>query len=238
MELKRISKKLIASLMLTIIVLAQFSNYRFVTEAAVIAKADSLKLALSEKNPETNWGYSINGNKKIWNIVDKTTGKSGSNLYCIKAEYGETWLGTPTTTVTYDKSYNAYELSSTNLTTSNTANTLIKSTANYSALLWIADNVFMPGENKTTFLSKMGITWDADEEMYVLPNTDLIGEEEFPTDDDIIAVQQAAIWYYTNYKVGSDSTYNLLNNDSWLKYIANGTTDYNQLSQNANYGEG
>ena len=124
--LKKFSKKFIASLIMSIIVLAQFSNYRFESEAAVITTGDqdNLYLALSETNPESDdgWGYSIGnpgepGGNNIWNIVSyetatSTEAKNGSNLYCIKAEYGTTWEDNakPGTRVTYNKSYDLSSL--------------------------------------------------------------------------------------------------------------------------------
>ena len=237
MEIKRISKKIVASLIVSIIILAQFSNYRFETEAAVITGNEKLYLALSDSNPEKSngIGYAINdpnnnpnAGSVIWNIVSydsktATTGKNGSNLYCIKAEYGQTWQAEQNTAakVEYNNSYNVASLSRQNETNSEVVKDLIKSEY-FNEILFLIDNMYIPEEdNKTLFLTNMGFEpQDGDDAgMYKIPGTiDLVGEDDFPTDEDIVAVQQAAIWYYTNFKVGNKSVFNQKDKTQWLNF--------------------
>lgn len=55
------------------------------------------------------------------------------------------------------------------------------------------------------------------------------------TEDDIIAVQQAVIWYFTNY---DETKYNLLENASWLSYVTDTTTTYTSLNDYRPNGQG
>ena len=137
------------------------------------------------------------------NVNDKVT--NPRNLYCIKAEYGTSWTGTSggeSTIVKYNLSYNLEtqrEEILNKLTNSNAdkvvKNLLTPEKGAYKQVLWILDNAYIPGEtDKETYLAKLNVD-----------TSDTIVQEI--TDDDIIAIQKMAIWYFTNYVIHDDINY-------------------------------
>ena len=161
-------------------------------------------------------GYAVGdpttfGGNYIWeinqynsnNVNDKVT--NSRNLYCIKAEYGTSWTGVSggeNTIVKYNLSYDLEKqredilgkLDSSNAS-SVVKNLLTPEKGAYKQVLWILDNAYIPGEtNKSDYLKKLNVAL-AD------------SEDEEITDDDIIAIQKMAIWYFTNYIIHDDITY-------------------------------
>ena len=161
-------------------------------------------------------GYAVGdpttfGGNYIWeinqynsnNVNDKVT--NPRNLYCIKAEYGTSWTGVSggeNTIVKYNLSYDLEKqredilgkLDSSNAS-SVVKNLLTPEKGAYKQVLWILDNAYIPGEtNKSDYLKKLNVAL-AD------------SEDEEITDDDIIAIQKMAIWYFTNYIIHDDITY-------------------------------
>ena len=253
MKLQKLIQKLIASLLLTIIVINNLEGLKIVTDAITINSkdGDNLHLGLSAVGNGIGYGIDMTSSgtegKYIWNIKSYETASASSNsvvtsnLYCIKAGFGYTWenLKQPNAVLTYDQStFNENAVD-----------------GYYNEILWIIDHMYIPQEdNKEKFLKSIGIELyeDAEYKLYYY-NPDLTPEYDYTdlssgneyaytlTDDDIVAVQQAVIWYYTNYKV-NPSTYGIYNklgkNSSWLKYTTNGT-NYSELSSlNRTSGEG
>lgn len=75
-------------------------------------------------------------------------------------------------------------------------------TKNYNSICWIVDNMYLPKhenatEMKTELLQNVQ-KYAEEKEMLNLGESMLI-EESLLTDDDIEAIQQVAIWYFTNY---------------------------------------
>ena len=137
------------------------------------------------------------------NVNDKVT--NPRNLYCIKAEYGTSWTGTAggeNTIVKYNLSYDLEKQREdilNKLTNSNSGtvvkNLLTPEKGAYRQILWILDNAYIPGEtNKEEYLAKLEVD-----------TSDTIVQEI--TDDDIIAIQKMAIWYFTNYVIHDDINY-------------------------------
>ncbi|MCI8700426.1 MAG: Cys-Gln thioester bond-forming surface protein, partial [Clostridia bacterium] len=253
MKLQKLIQKLIATLLLAIIVINNLEGLKIVTDAITINSndGDNLHLGLSAVGNGIGYGIDMTSSgtegKYIWNIKSYATASASSNsvvtsnLYCIKAGFGYTWenLKQPNAVLTYDQSIfseNAVD-------------------GYYNEILWVIDHMYIPQEeNKEEFLKSIGIELYEDSEYklyYYNPDltpgydyTDLSSGNEYIytlTDDDIVAVQQAVVWYYTNYKVNPSTygVYNKLgNNASWLKYTTNGT-NYSELSSlNRTTGEG
>ena len=166
------------------------------------------------KNPLANGSTteSIVGTK-IWNIkkyssnVVDENGIDG-NFYCVRAGIGfQNTAEIATYNITYDLKTEQAALAS-------SGNTVLQSIANngyYNNLLALTDIIYLKGvstaEEKTALLTQAGI--DAEDYTVSL------------TDDDIEAVQQAAIWYYTNH---DDALFDKVfdnygeNKTSWLFY--------------------
>ena len=101
----------------------------------------------------------------------------------------------------------------------------------YNQILWILDNAYIPGTtNKEEYLKKFNAVYD-------------VAVGDTLTDEDIIAIQKMVIWYFTNYIIHDDITYNPSNRweiynqtdsetGSWLKI-----TNDNWATQ-ASIGEG
>ena len=160
---------------------------------------------------------------KIWNIVKYTTESSNDptegNYYCVKAGVG---FSDTHKRATYNL---AFDLKTEREEIAKHA-TVLEELVNggyYNHLLAMVDLLYLPGvsteEQKEALLTSAGIdkrAWD-----FSL------------TDDDIKAVQQAAIWYYTNYGEYPDEDekgkYDKYNKTGWLNYTTNGT-DYTSLS--------
>ena len=160
------------------------------------------------------------------------------NLYCIKAGYGEAWNPENNgTIVPYNLSYDLQDdrAKLVELLSKGTkeANDLVLELLDdengcYRELLWILDNSYIAGKtNKDKFLEKIGIKKDADG--YYNEATDK-GYDFILTDDDIKAVQEAAIWYFTNYVLDGEESYNQLGNTDWLTVTEDGAT-YSSLSE-------
>ena len=242
MKKQSLLKKIISSIMVAIIVLGQFSSYKFISIAETVkVEDDQVYLSLSKTN-ENGFGYAFGMNthggngEHIWNIVASedeqgTNSKYTSNFYCIKAEYSDTWdvNGTPETLVKYNKNYElpleqrvGWEISDEVLA------------GEYkNEILWLIDNLYIPGEateeDFNEYLNSAGIFYDEYAKAYYYTVTEgsndytdlhsaaLRNYKQTVTDEDIVAVQQAAIWYYTNY----GETFNQKGIAPWLQY----TTD-------------
>ena len=169
-----------------------------------------------------NMGYSIKkpnnhltidqGNK-IWEIVKyNSNNESDTNystdltLYCVKAGVGFRELSTDQTTgsskpaikrATYTTAYNLLRDKAELLSLKDTNKTLysLVSTDNYYGILALADLMYIP--EKSTAQEKTELINAALKANNINPanyNTSL-------TDEDVDAVQQAALWYFTNYWV-------------------------------------
>ena len=153
---------------------------------------------------ESGMGYSIgdpgvNGTTgpaaKIWNIVQysgpNTDDPTETNVYCIKAGVGfvsgEGIKGTQEYNVKFDMYTERQAIAAQN----SVLNGLVNG-GHYNELLALANLIYIPGESteeeKTQLIENAGIY----QEQYP-------SEEYYLTDDEIESVQQAAMWYFTNY---------------------------------------
>ena len=159
---------------------------------------------------------------KIWNIV-QYSGPSASNytetnVYCVKAGYGFTTGAGTDEIQEYDVKFDMY----TDRASIAAQNDVLNGLANgghYYELLALLNIIYLPGESteaeKDQLLTNAGIYQEQYPELFRL------------TDDEIEAVQQAAIWYFTNADEGEK--YNKYNNTAWLWYTEDGR-DYSNLS--------
>jgi len=236
-------KKLVSSILVAIIVLGQFSSYRLISKAETINVEDGpVYLSLSKTNENGN-GYALDMNsqggegKYIWSIMSSQSSSSelvqASNIYCIKAEYGESWAEDPSIRVKYNKSY---ELPLEQQSEQDVANeVLMKEYKNQ--ILWLIDHLYIEGEsNLSTYLKDAGIIFEEGYGYSYVPSeghdyTNIVSTDTYAEtvlEDDIIAIQQAALWYYTNY---SDQVYNKAGVADWIQYT-NGTLLENTTGQN------
>ena len=204
MKLKKVVIALIAFVM-AISVISAFSN----------VKADGTEYTLGiVRIRKSGYGYALdsdaahNPKKTVWKIISNNGGSIDYNkaLYCIRAEqgFGDSWTtGNASNTVTYKEIGDLR----TNRDTISSAYNQIPMMANsttYSKVLWILDNIYIPGTtDKETFLKTIPVKSFVDEDSDVWTEMKLTTSElDDLTDDDIETVQQLAIWYFTN----SDNT--------------------------------
>lgn len=197
-------------------------------------------------------------NAYIWNITtyDSASATSASreqrNLYCIKANYGESWNNNKDTKVAYNLSYDLQadrqNLLNKIVGNDNDADSVVKrlltEEGHYRELLWILDNSYIEGQtDKKEFLNKAGIKYNETDKLYYYKAVDgydysdlVAGGSEYNDanlikDSDIKAVQRAVIWYYTNYMedTTNDAVFNQKAKTDWLNITSDGTT-YQELS--------
>ena len=246
MKVKKILLSIIS--MLVLISLALTSK--------VFAADVSVYFGIIQKGP-SGWGYAIgdptNRGSQIWNIVkykgsNKASGYDWKDAYCARAGRG---LGNMTTGVADTEVHNyvnAFNMRTEKETILNygsdatlngqvnrilpTANTKIAGTevTCYDAILSVADLVYLREDaNKDSYKEElMTKALEKTVNQYSDYNYKI-------TEDDIIAVQQAVIWYFTNY---DETKYNLLENASWLSYVTDTTTTYTSLNDYRPNGQG
>ena len=204
--------------------LANVLGYKVSAEPA----ASTLYFGITEMRPATNMGYALgnpnSGAEKIWNIMQYSNSNyndpTETSVYCIKADVG---FSDDNRTQVYDISYNMKTDRTAILNQNNVLEGLVNG-GQYNNLLALADLLYVPGvsteSEKEQLLEKSGA-------MDILRAQYLEEVEEYHlTNDDIEAVQQAAIWYFTNY---GDENYNKYGKSGWLYYTTN-SIDYTSLS--------
>ena len=274
MKKKKVSI-LIAVIAIVAFLLSYIISYANTGETIYVnlTKLDTNGIGYGIGNPAngTNESGASTTSAYIWNITtydtasSTTVSKNQRNLYCIKANYGNSWNTNKDTKVAYNLSYDLQSdrnlLLSNIVDNSNDADdvvrTLLSESGYYREILWILDNSYIEGQTeKNDFLSSIGIKYDATEDRYfyepisgydyssyVSGNSTAFGytSDHLITDADIKAVQRAAIWYYTNYSQNNtnDAIFNNKNSSSdWLTITTNGS-DYQQLANyNQTTGEG
>ena len=198
--------------------------------------------------------------------------KLATNFYCLNATKGASWgevslSGTPEYTASYDMIKDKSEIESLTTTYSNTVK------QNYTQLMWILDHIHVDGGiSVKNLLAKAGIEEDSEDGIYYYnykknPNsvfsdtsTDLYrnlygnmdgyyitkdgAKKEVLLSKELVeSVQQAAIWYYTNYKGYNDSRFNCYTNSGstspkeWLRYDINPNINNQDWKQLIDYTE-
>ena len=186
-------------------------------------------------NSVPNRGYSI-GNPEvngttglaapIWNIVKLSSLDSNDpteiNAYCVTAGIGFSDVKIAAAyDVSYDMRTQREEIKAQNSVLNKLATGINitkdgKTVNSYDALLTLTDLLYLYGESseteKASLLQSAGI------------NAEAYKPEAALSDDEIEAIQQAVIWYFTNYdeKVGEVQKYNKYDNTSWLWYTDDG----------------
>lgn len=198
--------------------------------------------------------------------------KLATNFYCLNATKGASWgevslSGTPEYTASYDMIKDKSEIESLTTTYSNTVKQY------YTQLMWVLDHIHVDGGiSVKNLLAKAGIEEDSEDGIYYYnykknPNsvfsdtsTDLYrnlygnmdgyyitkdgAKKEVLLSKELVeSVQQAVIWYYTNYKGYNDSRFNCYTNSGatspkeWLRCDINPTVNNQDWKQLIDYTE-
>ena len=181
-------KKLVSSILITMLTVATLGSI----SAVKAASAGPLYLGIVSLR-RAGYGYQQEGSK-VWKIAeyDSENGKTADlskTIYCIKGGPGfgssDMATGGVPTISKYTQKFNLKDLAS----IPSTYSKILPTGSNYNSLMWLLDNIYiMPaiGTDNTTAREEF-LKSKIPNELY-----DLI------TDDDIDAVQQLAIWYFTN----------------------------------------
>ena len=206
-------KKLVSSILITMLTVATLGSI----SAVKAASAGPLYLGIVSLR-RAGYGYQQEGSK-VWKIAeyDSENGKTADlskTIYCIKGGPGfgssDMATGGVPTISKYTQKFNLKDLAS----IPSTYSKILPTGSNYNSLMWLLDNIYiMPaiGTDNTT----------AREEFLKskIPN-ELYG---LITDDDIDAVQQLAIWYFTN---PSGDKYHYETSNFKINSIANVDSNY------------
>ena len=206
-------KKLVSSILITMLTVATLGSI----SAVKAASAGPLYLGIVSLR-RAGYGYQQEGSK-VWKIAeyDSENGRTANlskTIYCIKGGPGfgssDMATGGVPTISKYTQKFNLKDLAS----IPSTYSKILPTGSNYNSLMWLLDNIYiMPaiGTDNTT----------AREEFLKskIPN-ELYG---LITDDDIDAVQQLAIWYFTN---PSGDKYHYETSNFKINSIANVDSNY------------
>ena len=175
---------------------------------------------IAELRTTTNMGYAMGnpttGAERIWKIVQYSNTNYNDptevSAYCIKADQG---FSNDTLTDIYDVSYNM-KTERTAIAGQNDVLDKLIYEGQYDNLLALADILYVKGVSTQAERKQL---LDASGASDVIEKSDFNSwEEYYITDDEIDAVQQAAIWYFTNYQEGGQ--YDHYDQDTWIWYTS------------------
>ena len=206
-------KKLVSSILITMLTVATLGSIG----AVKAASAGPLYLGIVSLR-RAGYGYQQEGSK-VWKIAeyDSENGKTADlskTIYCIKGGPGfgssDMATGGVPTISKYTQKFNLKDLAS----IPSTYSKILPTGSNYNSLMWLLDNIYiMPaiGTDNTTAREEF-LKSKIPNELY-----------ELVTDDDIDAVQQLAIWYFTN---PSGDKYHYETSNFKINSIANVDSNY------------
>ena len=206
-------KKLVSSILITMLTVATLGSI----SAVKAASAGPLYLGIVSLR-RAGYGYQQEGSK-VWKIAeyDSENGRTANlskTIYCIKGGPGfgssDMATGGVPTISKYTQKFNLKDLAS----IPSTYSKILPTGSNYNSLMWLLDNIYiMPaiGTDNTTAREEF-LKSKIPNELYNLI-----------TDDDIDAVQQLAIWYFTN---PSGDKYHYETSNFKINSIANVDSNY------------
>ena len=206
-------KKLVSSILITMLTVATLGSI----SAVKAASAGPLYLGIVSLR-RAGYGYQQEGSK-VWKIAeyDSENGRTANlskTIYCIKGGPGfgssDMATGGVPTISKYTQKFNLKDLAS----IPSTYSRVLPTGSNYNSLMWLLDNIYiMPaiGTDNTTAREEF-LKSKIPNELY-----------ELITDDDIDAVQQLAIWYFTN---PSGDKYHYETSNFKINSIANVDSNY------------
>lgn len=201
MKLKKLALLMIITLMITIGMTSL--NRAYAATGSMYLKVEMLR----------NSGYGYRAlEKNIWKICETnssgTTTDYSKTIYCLKGGpgFGSSNFGSGTTEVTqYTRFFDMKDTSSIISPYSDALPGLNSTT--YKSLLWLLENVYVAPKETASTIEKNKA---AEFRQMLLKNAGIEGG--YITDDDIDAVQQLAVWHFTNddaYHIEDGGTFEL-----------------------------
>ena len=252
MIFKNLKKTIIISLIVTIFFsLCSIMNKVYAAEDVIYLRIQEL---MTEVDP--NRGYAIGNPQtngvtptaiKLWNIVKTDSGYNGvteEDIYCIKAGQGFTNQSNARTDK-YPNSFDIIEekkaILGNNILTGQFDTKIddVNYTVNvYSAVLALLDKIYLahPEGSASGLIEYDELVNNAmkyarenstSNEFSGMEYSSILTTDNQLQETDVLAVQQAAIWYFTNYDENTaenNNLYNKRNNVSWLNETVDGTT--------------
>ena len=226
-------------LFLTIAMLSVFSQVKAATGSLYL----NLKMI---RNQEDGYGYQLgNSRRNIWKIYE-TGSQADDTIYCLKGGPGfgndDFATGSPQET-----EYTRYFDLRTPEDIPSTYQRALPSinSDEYEALMWILDHIYvLPKKNATVEEEQAA---ERNKQMLLEaaakyadetgnPDVSDIYDFEYLTDEDIDAVQQLAVWYYTN--PDSDDPYHVNTFEFYLNAVPNVEGNYQPLSDDLTFQDG
>ena len=184
-------------------------------------------------NPNTNETEGNANAAKIWNILQYSNangdGPTEANVYCVKAGVGFTEGAGTKEIQEYNLQFDMYTersaIAAVDADSSSVLNGLVNG-GHYNELLAVANLIYIPGESteqeREQLLSDSGV-------LNIQREYEGLGDENYNiTDEEIEAVQQAAMWYFTNYGE-ENNKYDKTDDTGWLYYTDN-AINYSNLT--------
>lgn len=241
-----LKKTLLSIVMVMLVVIIALPNVVLATNAATPLYLGITKI---RTNDTPNIGYAIGdpnsngttGNASvIWNLLEYTSADNNAplkangskNIYCLKAGVGFTDTRTRDTyNVFYDMKTEREQIKAQN----DVLNSIVTGTVPYQASPTSDTIQVEKYDALLALLDMLHLIEDTQEAKAIYLEAAGIHEEAWDfalTKDDISAVQQAAIWYFTNYHNNDgthDMKYDKTQNTGWLNYTLDGNS-YTSLS--------
>ena len=243
---KRIVKSLIGTLLaVCLVILPNIANAKTMSPSLYFGIQEievGSEMGYSIGNPTANGDNTTGGpSAKIWNIVQYSTSTATNpmkvNVYCVKAGVGFTEGEGIRGTQEYDLEFDMYtereQIAAEDASTSNKILYNLVNGGHYNELLALANLIYIPGVSTTAekeqLLELSGATAILEE------LGDIEGKEQYSlTDDEIESVQQAAMWYFTNYDemYNEERKYDKTDDIDWLWYTTDSSTYKNLADYN------
>ena len=242
---KRIVKSLIGTLLaVCLVILPNIANAKTMSPSLYFGIQEievGSEMGYSIGNPTANGDSTTGGpSAKIWNIVQYSTSTATNpmkvNVYCVKAGVGFTEGEGIRGTQEYDLEFDMYterdQIAAEDASTSNKILYNLVNGGHYNELLALANLIYIPGVSTSAEKEQLLQISGATEILEELGNVE--GKEQYSlTDDEIESVQQAAMWYFTNYDemYNGERKYDKTDDIDWLWY----TTDSSEYHNLADY---
>ncbi len=233
----------VVSITLLVTVVGLFPTKGYAKETSTSAFFGITKL----RSRGTPLGYGISnpkdGGAYIWNVqkYESKQDKNPKNVgaYCLRAEWG---FGTEGASSSAQSPNEAAEYTTTfdldtdqQIIASKSTDTLKNlAGSQYQNIVNLLDLMYVPGvtseQYKQTLLRNAGISTMSEYTLCPM------------TDDDIEAMQQAALWYFTNYRIYNDSKFNKTgaSDTAWIHYTTDAATNnypaFSDYSDGKSYG--
>ena len=226
-------------LFLAIAILSVFSQVKAATGSLYL----NLKMI---RNKEDGYGYQLgNSRRNIWKIYE-TGSLADDTIYCLKGGpgFGNDDFATGSPQETEYTRYFDLRVPEDIPVTYQRALPGINSDE-YEALMWILDHIYVLPKKNATLEEQQAA--EKNKQMLLEaaakyadetgnPDVSSVYDFEYLTDEDIDAVQQLAVWYYTN--PDSDDPYHVNTFEFYLNSVPNVEGNYKPLSDDLTFQDG